>query len=795
MRHLTRCCLMTVAVLWLGCSSAPQVSVPEHPVHITNLGPAVNSDADDFAPTLTANGNWLYFTSNRATATGGGLQDFWTSTRDGGFWGTPVNVGAPVNTAASEGTSSIAADGQELFFAACGRTGRGCDLFSARLRGRAWEDIAALPAPVSTDSWESQPCISSDGRELWFVSDRPGGIGGLDLWIARRDADGHWGSVTNAGRPINTERDELAPVIASDGGTVYFASNGHPGLGGTDLFVSRRDNARWTQPVNLGRPINSADNDEFLALAAEGGTLYFASKREGGSGGLDLYEATPNPHPPGAVLVMSGVVRDRITRRPLEARIEVVDSLTGESRLVQASNAYTGEYILVLPQGRVHDVRITAPGRRDAHLTRDLRALRAYREERQDILLDTDEPRPALFATVTTDVLESDFSLITGARATAGLTIEDVISRESIPLLPYIFFDDSTAIPARYTRAGADGVDRFSLHGLRQGTIPTYRAILDIIGSRLRLAPKATLTLAGIHDDADAAGARGPALRRAEAVRDYLVTAWHIDPARMQTTARASSDRMPIGAAAELREEQRRVELAASDPGILAPIRHLDTVRALKPPRALFHPGVVAEAGVRSWTLRIDQGGRSLWQRSGTGAPPDSIGWDWRSTDGTPPDAHEPVLFRLDAEDTRGTTTRSETGSIPVQSISLEQKALQHLPDRTVEKLSLILFDYDRATISPQHEESLRETIGRITPGSQLVIRGYTDALGSGEYNRNLAERRADAVRNHLARAAAGATMRVEAIGESLLLHPNTSPEERFYCRTVQVLVETTIRR
>jgi len=380
----------TLAILFASCQPST-ITVPHHSeVVVENLGPNVNSPYDDFSPTITADGKILYFTSTRPLSDGtNNQQDFWFSRIRDGNWSMAENVGAPVNTPENEGSPSIAPDGQTIYFAAQRPDSYGSmDIYVADLRGTRWSNPRNLGPNVNTEYWESQPSIASDGRTLYFVSDRPGGYGGTDIWVTVRSLSGEWSQPTNLGPEVNTAGDEASPFIAADGKTLYFSSNGHPGMGGLDMFVTRWDKDHWTTPVNMGTPLNSEGDDRFYSLPASGRTVYFSSDRPGGFGGLDIYAAYPNPFPPGGVTTVAGVVTDARTGRPLGADITLEDLESGEVVAKFQSNDVTGEYLVVLPAGRHYGVTAEAPDHLFYSDRFDVPVDAAYKEVRKDIQLD-----------------------------------------------------------------------------------------------------------------------------------------------------------------------------------------------------------------------------------------------------------------------------------------------------------------------------------------------------------------------------------------------------------------------
>ncbi len=778
--------LFAVVVFLAACSSTPPADIRTYPVQISNIGAAVNSSLDEFAPGITANGLRLVFT--RGNAQPPYDRDFWESSLSGDFWQRPVKLPGSVNTTTNEGSPSFTADGQTLYYAAADRDdGKGkSDIYRATLDGLDWRGGENLDFPVNTGAWESHPSISADGKTLYFVSDRDGGLGGLDIWMTYRDEQGFWRVPVNMGAPINTEKDEVSPFIASDGMTLYFASDGHPGLGGTDMFVSRKVGDAWSAPTNVGRPLNSENNDEFFALAAEGSTVYFSSRRPSGFGGYDIYRAEPNPFPPGAVIVLSGTVRDKRSRVPLAASLTLRDAVSGEVISTHNSNAYTGEYVIVLPAGAVYQVDASSGIYLPESKRFDLVSSAAYSEISHDFLLSKEHEDAALDASVTADVL--DFSVLHGSTGHRGLQIEELVTRETVPLLNYVFFEENaSSIPARYNLLSAEAAQKYRLDALPDGTIERYHHILNIIAMRMQQRPTATLTLTGTTDGTEQ---QAIAAARARSVAAYIEDIWGIEPSRITVRSRglpeaASSSRSPEG-----RAENRRVEMDSPDADLLAPIETSKVEKMLSPPDVRFYPSITAEAGLDRWIFEVKQGNRILRDSDGYTTYPDSIVWNWRDLQGNLP-GDDTLRFTLYARDAQGSEVTTAPQVIPVQVLTLDRKNVEKLPGRTLEKISLILFDFDRFELGVRNSSILENASARLRQQSTMVIRGYTDAMGDDQYNLRLSERRASAVRDQLQRQNPTGAMRSEGVGESNLLFDNGLPEGRFYCRTVQILIET----
>ncbi len=319
-----------------------------------NLGPSVNTDQYEYFPVLTADEQTLVFTRNQRQSAGMDYQeDFYISFSDGGDWTQAVNLGKPINTDDNEGAQTITADGKQLFFIGCNRkTGLGsCDIYRSLRNGKNWGNPENLGSPVNSSKWESQPSISADGKTLYFVSNRSGGLGGMDIWVTQLAPNGEWTIPRNLGEPINTPFSEETPFIHPDGKTLYFTSNGHVGMGEKDIYVTRMDSVGvWSTPQNLGYPINTWNDEQGLFVAASGENAYFSSDREGGLGKLDLYSfKLYDEVRPTRVTYVKGKVVDKVTGKPLAAKFELIDIETSEVVIESGSDPINGSFLVTLP--------------------------------------------------------------------------------------------------------------------------------------------------------------------------------------------------------------------------------------------------------------------------------------------------------------------------------------------------------------------------------------------------------------------------------------------------------------
>ena len=262
-----------------------------HPVAFEpeSIGAAVNTNDDEYVNMLAFDGSQLLFT--RKMPVGNGFQkDFlFVSQQNDEQWSEPQQLAFsdfPENV--DPGAAFISADGKKLYLTGCGWSrDSSCDLYVSEWKDGRWAMPKRLSEGINTRSWESQPCVSSDGKELYFVSRRSGQA---DIYCAKRNADGTWGEPQNVGEPINTKGTEMAPFLHPDGRTLYFSSDKHIGMGGFDLFMSRRgEDGQWQKPVNLGFPINTSGDEINFFVAADGKTAFISSQREGGMGGYDIY--------------------------------------------------------------------------------------------------------------------------------------------------------------------------------------------------------------------------------------------------------------------------------------------------------------------------------------------------------------------------------------------------------------------------------------------------------------------------------------------------------------------------
>ena len=359
-----------VEALQKSCEFAIKAIKNPVPFNPQDLGPNINTKYDQYWPSLSADEQTLVFTvllpidSGNPEILHNRQEDFYYSTFENGQWSQAQPVGPPLNTPKNEGAQTISADGNLMIFTGCNREdGYGsCDLYYSKKEGDHWTKPQNMGKPINSAAMETQPSISANGKTIYFASNRPGGKGGLDIWISTLSANGFWNEPVNLGDSINTSFDDQSPFIHPDNQTLYFSSKGWPGFGRYDLFVSRRiDEGHWTKPKNLGYPINTHFNEEGIIVNAQGNKAYYSSNRLGQNGRdiftFELYkDVRPTP-----VSYMKGKVFDAETNQPLGAHFELID-LASAKTIMEANSNEDGGFIICIPAGKDYALNVNKKG-------------------------------------------------------------------------------------------------------------------------------------------------------------------------------------------------------------------------------------------------------------------------------------------------------------------------------------------------------------------------------------------------------------------------------------------------
>ena len=383
------------------CQVADSLSQNELNVIIENLGAGVNTPYNDYSPIISSDGNTLIFTSNRTdnpakAKANANFEDIYVSYKNGNAWSEPKLISPNVNIKYNDAAASLSPDGKTLFLYY--EEGEG-DIYTSIRNGDNWSEPKPLNKNINTAMfWETCASITADGKKLFFASNRPGGIGELDIYVSQLDAKGDWGKAVNLGPIINTPNNEDSPFIHHDGVTLYFSSDGHPRLGNSDIFVSEFVNNKWKKPENMGYPLNSWEYDGFFTLSPDKKKGYFSTAKEGGLGDADIYSISflepkykPKPKPvvvkveeevkteipkheefvapeieihkiAKVVTLLKGKVIDERNAAPLSAVISLVDNTTNKVLTKINSNPTTGEFELTIPHGGNYGVATEKAG-------------------------------------------------------------------------------------------------------------------------------------------------------------------------------------------------------------------------------------------------------------------------------------------------------------------------------------------------------------------------------------------------------------------------------------------------
>lgn len=362
---------------------------------VDNVGDVINTKYHEHSPLISADESMLIFTSTQDNGRkkdreSHSDEDIYMSFRENKEWIHPINIGAPVNTQFNDATVGLSPDGQKLLIYNGNRGGG--DIQYCLMEGDTWNYPKSFTSHINSDFKESSACYSPDGNQLYFVSDRPGGFGGKDIYVSRKNAKGKWGEAKNLGDFVNSEYDEETVFIHPDGRKLYYSSGGHNSMGGFDIFVSYlNDNNSWSVPENMGFPVNSPDDDLCFVISANGRHGYFSSVRGDSYGGLDIFRTTflgpekpltfcnednliavrSNPISEQAIeesvelktirlTIVKGLVLDAFSKEPVFANIDIVDNNTGEVIFTSQTNSATGKFLVTLPSGKNYALTVKA---------------------------------------------------------------------------------------------------------------------------------------------------------------------------------------------------------------------------------------------------------------------------------------------------------------------------------------------------------------------------------------------------------------------------------------------------
>lgn len=360
------------------CVNGKNIIERETEWEVKSMGGRINSENSEYVPLMSPEEDVLYFTYK----TGGHkhkhekpnkkevfYEDVYISYEKGGVWSNPESVSQLINTDKHDAALAISIDGQRLFIYKSNKKDAN-DIFMSKLDGNDWLEPQKLKGDVNSKYWEGSACLASNGRTLYFSSDRPGGYGGRDLYSAVLQPDGSWGQVKNLGATINTSYDEDGPFIHADNKTLYFSSDGHETMGDHDIFYTVNSEDGWTVPENVGYPISTPDDDRYFIVSMDGKRGYFSSQKAGGFGHHDIYMAYDITEGDPTILAYINA-KVLLDGQPVEAEVRMLNQKTNNIYGYHSSNAITGFVKMVVNQGENLKIEVSIPGRDDVPMLFD----------------------------------------------------------------------------------------------------------------------------------------------------------------------------------------------------------------------------------------------------------------------------------------------------------------------------------------------------------------------------------------------------------------------------------------
>lgn len=382
----------------LNCEFAKKAMAAPTGPQPERLGEPLNRFRFQYFPALTADNRFLLFTGRPTSESGEDL--FISSFTKEGAIGEPVPISAAINTSYNEGAGTISGDGKTLVFASCDRPNSvgNCDLYISRRTGNNWSKPQNLGRTVNSPEWDSQPTLSADGRTLYFTSTRRGGKGQEDIYMTTLDADGNWTPARNLGEPVNTAGKDMAPFIHASGTTLYYVTDGLVGMGGLDVYrcVLQAPN-KWSTPENLGYPLNTFENEASLFIGSDNRRGFCSRSRATEPGvkqerdrpvELFGFEVPQIIRARETSTYTQGRVFDAVTKKPIQADVQLYDLNTDELVQYVGSDSENGEYTVVLNEGRQYAMYAAANKYLMKSLSFDYTDKRAFNPLTLDIYLE-----------------------------------------------------------------------------------------------------------------------------------------------------------------------------------------------------------------------------------------------------------------------------------------------------------------------------------------------------------------------------------------------------------------------
>ncbi|OGU56456.1 MAG: hypothetical protein A2X64_03330 [Ignavibacteria bacterium GWF2_33_9] len=814
-------------------------------IRIINLGPIVNWKGVDYAPTVSADGKTLFYVSDRPgsieTKDGAFSHDFWAAKKANHLdtiFNTPYNIDTTfqfenfgVNTMFHEGAASIAADKQSLYFTGCNREdGFGsCDIYQTLIDGDKWGRPVNLGPKVNSEKFDSQPSIAADKSRIYFVSTRKGPNSNgdnypknFDIWYSDWDPDmEEWKQAQNL-EAINTPGREESPFIGADGVTLFFSSDGwKPNYGEKDFYVTslNEESKTWSTPSNLGEPINTSADEQFITLPASGDIIYFSSKRKdlaNFQGNLDIFMAfVPTFFRTKMVVIR---VKDECTGEFLPASIDVFNPVTNKKISEKVTPTSTEMTMIVAnsdygnPKDSIKQIDFEITANNPNYVPKKV----VQRVIKPEITEDKDEAAKAAETieititlgerpVLTSIVEEGDYIRRTKKyepklEGYPGLVMEQIQTWDLYPLLNYVFFDlGSSKLPDRYILFKNNAQTKFFADtSIAGGTLNKYYHIMNIFGFRMNRYPDTKIEIVGTADGTSPEEkSKELTEARAKAVYDYFKDVWQISPDRMKLTYLpkpkvVSNLKDSFGIV-----ENRRTEILCDDWRIMQPVFDKDP-KTFPQPDTMYWvlKNGIEDKIIAKRRIEIERDGKHWKTLDNIPLGNDTLLWDWQDDDGKYPKDDPPYVAKLIITTNSGNECVSDPHVIPVMQVTSEKKKVQIGGDSTWERYNLILFPFDKFDAGPINERIMRDYVyERVKPTSYCEVVGHTDVVGMYEHNQRLSDKRATTVRNGINTATRSqyGVLFVRGVGEDEPLYTNDLPEGRFYNRTVQVIIKTPV--
>jgi hypothetical protein len=481
----------------MNCNNGKELIAKKIIADIKNIGTPINTNEVEGVPVISADESIMIYTYIGEKSTGGLLndmlkpdkvdgtyhEDIFMSTRSNdSTWNSPTAISS-LNTNANDAAVALSPDGQTLFTFSSDVKNPGSLSFST-LNGNDWSKPVLLNSNINSDYWEGSCSITADGRYLYFASERPGGLGGRDLYVSEK-VNGDWGPAVNLGPSINTEYNEDAPFIHPDGITLFFSSQGHKSIGGYDIMYSIKKDNSWIEPLSMGIPLNTTEDDRYYVINAKGDVGYFSSNRggAGGQGKQDIYTVTPGilgEKPILALLKGSVYVDDR----PSEAKIEITKKETNEAIGPYYANSKTGKYLMAISPGSGYKIKITVEGMDPIEEEIDVEKLQKFVEIRKDFYVYSPGFENKKNQISVKTILDSLLNISTSAEAFKNdAVINDIVdanistpTKTTVPTEPV---KSTTSMPCD----GGVAPDFAAVKGKSLNDPAVYKQFLDIGGN------------------------------------------------------------------------------------------------------------------------------------------------------------------------------------------------------------------------------------------------------------------------------------------------------------------------